>query len=377
MESEQITILNVEDNEANRYLRTRILRRAGFAVREASSGTLALQCIAEEQPMIVLLDVKLPDVDGFEICRRIKNNPATTSIIVVQISAAFVGSDDKVRGLEGGADGYLTDPMSSDELVATINAFARLYRAEAKLARANVELERQAKELRRSNKELEQFASVVSHDLQEPLRMITLYAQLLSRRYQGKLSAEEDEYFEYILEGTNRLQDLILNLLEYSRVQLRGNSFLATDCEEVFAQALRALSVSIEETGAVVTSDPLPTVCADRTQLGQLFQNLLSNALKFHGPRPPQIHVTAKPDGQEWLFSIQDQGIGLDPQFAERIFVIFQRLHTRKEYPGTGLGLALCKKIVERHGGRIWVNSQPGNGATFFFTLPIGPPYET
>jgi chemotaxis family two-component system sensor kinase Cph1 len=134
--------------------------------------------------------------------------------------------------------------------------------------------------------------------------------------------------------------------------------------------------VSIEETQAVVTSDPLPAVYADGTQLGQLFQNLLGNALKFHGPRPPRIHVTAKPNGREWLFSVQDQGIGLDPQFAERIFVIFQRLHTRREYPGTGLGLALCKKIVERHGGRIWVNSQPGNGATFFFTLPIGPPYE-
>jgi light-regulated signal transduction histidine kinase (bacteriophytochrome) len=238
-------------------------------------------------------------------------------------------------------------------------------------------LEHQAKELRRSNEDLQQFASVVSHDLQEPLRMIAMYTQLLSRRHQGKLGAEDDEYFDYILEGTKRLQDLILHLLDYSRVQSRGNPFLATDCEDVFAQVLRALSVRIEETQAVVTSDSLPTVYADRTQLGQLFQNLVGNALKFHGPRPPRVHVTAKQNGREWVFSVRDEGIGLDPQFAERIFVIFQRLHTRREYPGTGVGLALCKKIVERHGGRIWVNSQPGRGATFFFTLPIGPLYET
>jgi light-regulated signal transduction histidine kinase (bacteriophytochrome) len=295
----------------------------------------------------------------------------------VQISAAFVGSDDKVRGLEGGADCYLTDPMSPDELVATITAFSRLYRAEAKLARANAELEHQAKELRRSNEELWQFASIVSHDLQEPLRMISMYVQLLSQRYQGKLDAEAGEYFEYILEGTSRVQDLILNLLEYSRVQTRGAPFVATDCNETLAQVLRSLRLSIEETRAVVTIDPLPTVSADQTQLGQLLQNLISNALKFHGPEPPQIHVTARPNGQEWLFSVRDQGIGLDPAYAEKIFVIFQRLHTRREYPGTGLGLALCKKIVERHGGRIWVTSQPGNGATFFFTLPRGSLNET
>ena len=200
--------------------------------------------------------------------------------------------------------------------------------------------------------------------------MISMYVQLLAQRYQGKLDLEADEFLGYIVEGANRLQALILNLLEYSRVQTRGKPFTPTPCDELLAQVLRALCVQIEETQAVVTSDPLPTVYADKTQLGQVLQNLLGNALKFHGTKPPRIHIAAKPNGQEWLFSVQDQGIGLDPQFAERIFVIFQRLHTRREYPGTGLGLALCKKIIERHGGRIWVESQPGNGATFYFTLP-------
>lgn len=369
-ENEQMNILNVEDNEANRYVRTRVLQRAGFTVREASNGAMALQRIAEERPTLVLLDVKLPDIDGFEVCRRIKTNPATASIIVVQISAAFVTKDDKVRGLEGGADGYLTDPMSLDELVATVSAFARIHQTEAKLARANVELERQARELRRSNEDLQQFAYAASHDLQEPLRMISMYVQLLAQRYQGKLDLEADEFLGYIVEGANRLQDLILNLLEYSWVQTRGKPFTPIPCDELLAQILRALCIQIEETQAVVTSAPLPTVYADKTQLGQVLQNLLSNALKFHGTKPPRIHVAAKPNGREWLFSVQDQGIGLDPQFAERIFVIFQRLHTRREYPGTGLGLALCKKIIERHGGQIWVESQPGNGATFYFTLP-------
>jgi signal transduction histidine kinase len=377
MESEQLIILNVEDNEANRYIRTRVLERAGFTVREASNGTMALQCIAEERPTLVLLDVKLPDIDGFEVCRRIKTDPAMRSIIVLQISAAFIAKDDRVRGLIGGADGYLTDPMSPDELIATINAFVRLHQAEAKLTKMNAELEHQTQELRRSNEDLQQFASIVSHDLQEPLRMISMYGQMLSQRCQEKLDPEANEFLGYIAEGTNRLQDLISHVLEYSRVQTRGQPFTTTECEEVFAQALRALRVSIEETQAVVTNDPLPTVVADPPQLGQLLQNLLSNALKFHGSKPPRIHVAAKPNGEEWLFSVQDQGIWIDPQFAERIFVIFQRLHTRREYPGTGLGLALCKKIIERHGGRIWVESQPGNGATFFFTLPIRPPYET
>jgi signal transduction histidine kinase len=373
MENEKVTILNVEDNEANRYIRTRVLRRAGYTVREASSGNVALQCIAEEQPALVLLDVKLPDIDGFEVCRRIKADPATASIIIVQVSAAFVAKDDKVRGLEGGADGYLTDPISPEELVATVTAFIRLHQAEAKLARANKELERQAIELCRSNEELQQFTAVASHDLQEPLRMISMYAQMITQRHQGKLGPETDEFLGYIVEGANRIQELLQNLLDYSRVQTRGKPFTAIACDEVLAQVLRALHVSIEETQAVVTSDPLPTVTADRIQLGQLVQNLLSNALKFHGTKPPRIHIAAKPNGQEWLFSVQDQGIGLDPQFAERIFVIFQRLHTRREYPGTGLGLALCKRIIEQHGGRIWVESQPGSGATFFFTLPIEP----
>jgi light-regulated signal transduction histidine kinase (bacteriophytochrome) len=365
-----ITILNVEDNEATRYAKTQILKRAGYVVKEAETGAAALRMIVEEQPNLVLLDVKLPDSNGFEICRQIKNNPATASIIVVQISAALLEKEDRIRGLEGGADCYLMEPIHSKELIATIGAFIRLQQAEEKLRLANEELARQAAELQRSNKDLQQFAYTASHDFQEPLRMVTSYVQLISKRYQGKLDAEADEFIGYVVEGVTRMQELITALLAYSRVQTKEQQFALTDCNEVLAHVLFLLQMQLEETQGIVTYDPLPTVPADAAQLGQLLQNLLSNALKFHGQRPPRVHISAKPEGKQWVFTVQDQGIGLAPQFAERIFMIFQRLHTRHEFPGMGMGLAICKKIVERHGGRIWVESDLGKGSTFYFTLP-------
>jgi signal transduction histidine kinase len=236
--------------------------------------------------------------------------------------------------------------------------------------RAKESLVEHAAELERSNKELEQFAYVASHDLQEPLRMVSCYTQLLAKRYRDKLDGEADEFMGYILGGATRMYQLIQDLLAYSRVNTRGQAFAPTDCEAVLASALANLQVRRKESGAVVTHDPLPRVMADALQLGQLFQNLLGNALKFNQQQPPRVHVAAEPQGKEWLFSVRDNGIGIDAQSAERIFVIFQRLHSREAYPGTGIGLAICKKIVERHGGRIWVESQPGQGATFYFTLP-------
>ena len=240
------------------------------------------------------------------------------------------------------------------------------------VVRLNKELEESRRELDRSNQELEQFAYVASHDLQEPLRMVSSYTQLLARRYQGRLDTNADEFIAYAVDGANRMQRLINDLLAYSRVGTRGKEFKPTDCTAVFDQALANLKVTIEESSAVVARGPLPTVMADKLQIGQLLQNLIGNALKYQGDEPPRVHVTAEQKGTEWVFSVRDNGIGIDPQYAERIFVIFQRLHNREEYPGTGIGLAICKKIVERHGGRIWVESQLGSGATFSFTIPMG-----
>jgi len=233
-----------------------------------------------------------------------------------------------------------------------------------------LELSRRTEELQRSNAELEQFAYVASHDLKEPLRAVAGCVQLLQRRYQGKLDARGDEFIVQAIDGASRMQTLIDDLLTFSRVGTRGREFKPVESQEALQTALQDLAIAIRENGAVVTADPLPPVHADATQLVSLFQNLIGNAIKFHGPSPPRVHVGAQQrDGTHWQFSVRDNGIGIDPQYFDRIFGIFQRLHTRREYPGTGIGLAVCKKIVERHGGRIWVESAPGEGTTFYFTL--------
>jgi PAS domain S-box-containing protein len=225
-------------------------------------------------------------------------------------------------------------------------------------------------DLQRSNAELEQFAYIASHDLQEPLRMITSYVQIIEEDYTGKLDADADEYIAFTVDGAKRMQTLIDDLLAYSRVGTRGEPFMPTSMNRVLSEAIANLEVAIEESHAVVTHDQLPTVLGDESQLIQLFQNLLGNAIKFRGDDAPMIHVGVEETKDGWVFSVRDNGIGIDIQYAERIFTVFQRLHARDDYPGTGIGLAVVKKIVERHGGRIWVESEPAQGSTFYFTLP-------
>ena len=237
-------------------------------------------------------------------------------------------------------------------------------RKEAELA-----LQQSVADLRRSNLELEQFAYVASHDLQEPLRMVGSYVQLLARRYQGRLDADADEFIGYAVEGATRMQRLINDLLTFSRAGRQNEPFSAVNCDEILDEVLDNLDHSIEETGAVITREPLPRILGIPSQVNQVFQNLLGNALKFHGQAPPRIHVSAREEGDEWVFSVADHGIGIDPQYFSKVFIIFQRLHPKQDYPGTGIGLALAKKIIEHHGGRIWIESTPGQGTTFFFTL--------
>jgi len=238
------------------------------------------------------------------------------------------------------------------------------------IRRAERELAARARDLERSNADLEQFAYVASHDLQEPLRMVASYVQLLSRRYKGKLDKDADEFIAFAVDGAERMQRLIRDLLTYSRVTRMGRSLESVDLTQAMRSALANLKVAVEEAGAAVTCDLLPVVKGDATAVTALFQNLLGNAVKFRNERPPKIHVGARRQGDEWLFTVRDNGIGFDPQYAERIFVIFQRLNTRERFEGSGIGLAICKKIVERLGGRIWAETSPGEGSTFFFTLP-------
>ena len=281
---------------------------------------------------------------------------------------------------------FRTDSVISVFAVASILIFGALVWWHAKLLykgdldrqfmdrlRAEQTLQKATANLERSNAELQQFAYTASHDLNEPLRMITSYLQLLEERWGSKLDPQAHEFIDFALDGAHRMRALIADLLAYSRVDAKGTAFEQTDCEEVFQTALQNLKVAIDENKATVEHQPLPNVRGDPVQLTQVFQNLVGNALKFHGAESPHIEVAANQQNGEWIFSVHDNGIGIDPKYYERIFVIFQRLHTRQEYAGTGMGLAICKRIVERHGGRIWVESKPQKGSTFFFTLPATP----
>ncbi|MDJ0707327.1 MAG: CBS domain-containing protein [Leptolyngbyaceae cyanobacterium MO_188.B28] len=281
--------------------------------------------------------------------------------------------------------------------ITRLRIVAEIFANALERRRTQEELEERTRDLERSNAELEQFAYVASHDLQEPLRAITSYAQLLTKRYAGKLDDKANKHLDYIVDGGNRMQRLIQDLLNYSRISTKGKAFQLTACDDVLEKVLANLKISIRKAGAKVTSIPLPKVMTDEGQLIQLLQNLISNSIKFKSASPPQIHISAvKQLGKQgeggnggetgstslpfpsqsdncWLFSVRDNGIGIDPEYKDRIFTIFQRLHTRSQYPGTGIGLAVCKKIVERHGGMIWVESELGQGSTFYFTIPDNP----
>ena len=232
-------------------------------------------------------------------------------------------------------------------------------------------LQRKAQDLSRSNDDLKQFAYVASHDLQEPIRMVVRYSQLLEKHLKGKLDAQSSEYLNFVVDGANRMQNLISDLLAYSVVDTRLEPLVKINAEKIFQHAMKNLQLAIAESSAEIICDSLPPVWANPVQLTQLFQNLVGNSVKFRRDKHPKIHIRAQHKDNEWLFSIQDNGIGLDEQYAKRIFEIVQRLHTREEYPGTGISLAICKKIVERHGGRIWVKSILSEGATFYFTIPV------
>ena len=300
----------------------------------------------------------------------IANGKPDHELQVATSEGQFEDEDWRVR--KGGSQFWANVVITAlRDVSGKVNGFVKITRDLTARKQAEDEIRRYAEDLKRSNQELEHFAYVASHDLQEPLRTVSSFSQLLARRYQGKLDADADEFITFVVEGATRMQTLINDLLAFSRIGTRGNPFAPVDCEEILQAAKENLEVAIAESGAVITHDPLPALVADQTQLTQLFQNLFSNAIKFRRPaEAPRIHVSAARQDGAWRFSVRDNGIGIDPQYFDRIFIIFQRLHGREEYSGTGIGLAICKKIVERHGGRMWVESEPGTGSTFHFTIP-------
>ena len=373
----QQDILIIDDTPDNLRVLANILTEQGYNVRKALNGQMALKACERLLPDLILLDIMMPHINGYELCQHLKADEKTRQIPVIFISA-LDESLDKVKAFSVGGADYITKPFQLEEVLARVKnqltirqLHDRLGKQNARLQQLNEELQHANEELRRSNDELQQFTSIVSHDLQSPLQTISLSLELIIFQYKEGISAKVESHILKSLNGVRKMQRLIKELLEYSRVGRGTEEFQPTDCKAVLEEALGNLEQEIAASGASITYSDLPTVMGDRTQLMQLFQNLISNAIKFRHPSvTPRIKISAEAQqGGKWRVGVHDNGIGIEPQHFERIFEIFQRLHNSTEYAGTGIGMSICKKIVEFHGGRLWVESQLGAGSTFYFTI--------
>ncbi|MGA3185595.1 MAG: ATP-binding protein [Bryobacteraceae bacterium] len=380
--SSPAVILNVDDNEPHRYARSRVLLDAGFVTHEAATGQDALDLAALHRPDLILLDINLPDIDGIEVCRRLKSVQDHGSTFILQISASSVTAPHATEALNNGADAYLAEPVDSTVLIATINALLRLQRAERELQRANAALHHANaslasvnRDLRQSNQDLQQFAYFASHDLQEPLRQVTNFVQLISQTAASRLTDEEQKFLTFVVEGAERMEHLIRALLSYSQL---GHAERAApsrvDLNAVVDRVVEDLNGRITEAGGRITRTELPLVIGDPVQLADVFQNLLVNAIKYRRPEEPlEVKIGAVYENPgEVTISVGDNGQGINAGYHDLIFLPFKRLHGR-EIPGTGIGLAICRRIIEAHGGRIWIESTPQVGATFRFSLRAYP----
>ncbi|HWY57037.1 MAG TPA: ATP-binding protein [Terriglobales bacterium] len=368
-------ILIVEDNPADVELMLITLRKDGFEVfgDVAQSPEEFSSRIQAASYDLILADYNLPQWKGTEALEILCRENLDVPLIVV---TGYLGEEKAVDYIKQGA----TDCVLKDHL-ARLPVSVRRALEEKQLRdqrrRSEEELAQKVAELARSNAELEQFAYVASHDLQEPLRMIATYTQLLAERYRDKLDERANKYIAYSVDGAVRMQALIQDLLKFSRVGKAAIEPRTTDCRMIVEQALKNLQAAVEESGAVVKWHGLPTVMADLSQMTQVFQNLIANAIKFHGSEAPVIQIAAEKKENEWVLTVSDNGIGIPAENWQDIFVIFRRLHTRTEYEGNGIGLSICKKIIERHGGKIWIEAQAQPGSCFKFSLPAEPMAQT
>jgi signal transduction histidine kinase len=366
--------LLVEDNALDAALLVQALHQDGFdvtadIVQDEAGFTRALRTHA---PDIVLADYNLPNWKGMEVLKTLCSKGADIPMILVSGALGDVTAVECIK--QGATDYVLKDGLA--RLPEVIRRALREKNERSLRRQVEEDLARKVDELARSNADLEQFAYVASHDLQEPLRMVTAYTQLLGERYRGKLDENADKFIGYASEGAQRMQILVQDLLAFSRIGRNGFTTGNVDCNAVLEEILQTLASAIQESGAGITHADLPVVWADRTHVAQVFQNLIGNAIKFRGKEPPVVSVRAERADRHWLFSVSDNGIGIAPEYAESVFVVFQRLHARSEYPGNGIGLAICKKIVEHYDGKIWMESQAGQGSTFKFTMPSDDPDE-
>jgi len=362
-----LRFLLVEDSVADNELIIRALHNGGFTFTSTTVKTPEQfrQHVRSHRPDIILADYNLGEWRGLDALDILHDEGLDIPLILVTGALGEVTAVDCIR--QGVSDYVLKGALTRLPLAIRRTLEAQRMREQRK--RSEQSLAEKVEELARSNRDLEQFASVASHDLQEPLRMVAAYTQLLSERYRGKMDANADKYMGYVVEGALRMQAMIRDLLAFSRVGRDAKPGNA-DSNIALASALLNLQAVTEESGARITHDLLPTIAADPTQLIQLFQNLIGNAIKFRGKEKPAINISVEKQGEAWTFSVADNGIGIAPEHRDVIFVIFQRLNSREEYAGNGLGLAICQKIVEQNGGKLWVESEPGVGSTFRFTLP-------
>ncbi|AFY80999.1 response regulator [Oscillatoria acuminata] len=364
-------ILIVDDTPDNLRVLSAVLEQQGGAVRKALNGVVALNSCEKQLPDLILLDIRMPEMDGYEVCRCLKSNPQTADIPVIFISA-LDSTFDKVQAFqEGGAD-YITKPFQSAEVMARIAYQLTIQQQQQQLAAQNAQLQQLNAELKRSNEDLEAFAYAVAHDLTSPLQTIVSTADLAEYHYQDCLGSKGRKYMEHIIQSALRMKQMMDSLLAYSKVGVDRPSFKPTSCKTTLEAALANLQEQIATSGATITHSELPTVMAESPLLICLFQNLISNGIKFCQPGIlPVINISAQAfQENQWEIRVQDNGIGIAPKNFHRLFQMFQRLNTDHPYPGSGIGIALCKKIVERHGGQIWVESQVGVGTSFYFTLP-------
>jgi signal transduction histidine kinase len=368
----RLHVVLVEDDSADQELILRELAKGNFEI--SSEAVLTPEAFRERVrakcPDIVLSDYNLGSWRGTEVLQILSEEGLDVPLILV---SGVLGEETAVECLKQGVTDYVRKDLLA-RLPMAIQGALKVKKSRDERKQSVEALAQKVEELARSNRDLEQFAYVASHDLQEPLRMVSAYTQLLADRYRGKLDDQADKYINYAVDGATRMQSLIHDLLAFSRVGRQETELKDTNCNEAVGQAMTDLQAAIAESAAVITLEHLPRLKANESQLKQVFQNLIGNAIKFRGSEIPAIHISAQRQGPDWIFSVADNGIGISAEHAENIFIIFNRLHTRVEYPGNGIGLAICKKIVERHGGTIAALPGDGRGTIFKFSLPASAP---
>jgi two-component system, sensor histidine kinase and response regulator len=383
---DQVRVLVVDDYPDSLRAMAALLESPDRQIVTAASGEEALRHLLQGDYAVVLLDVKMAGIDGYETAALIRERKKTRETPIIFLTSNNKEVHHVAKGYSHGAVDYLFKPFPPEILRSKVDVFVELAKKTVALTRQNAELERakkelaeRASELARSNADLERFAYLATHDLKEPLRMVSDYVKLLANRYKDRPDVDASDLIDFSEHGVDRMERLISDVLAYSRVGGQRESQIV-DCEKVLAGAIARLGSGIRNSEALITHDPLPTVQGDEGELARVFQSLVGNAIKFRRGHGSRIHVSAErppspmESRDEWVFSVQDDGIGIERINWDRIFHLFQRLHSQAEYEGSGVGLALCKRIVEAHCGRIWLDSEVGKGSTFYFTLPAGQP---